>query len=76
MAGSITGTLNQFKKQVGDFIELDGELATIEMDKVDISVNAPQSGVIKQLFVGEEDVITVDQEIVEIEAGEQVYNTI
>jgi hypothetical protein len=28
------------------------------------------------LFVGEEDVITVDQEIVEIEAGEQVYNTI
>jgi 2-oxoglutarate dehydrogenase E2 component (dihydrolipoamide succinyltransferase) len=73
MAESITeGTLNQFNKLVGDFIELDEELATIETDKIDVSVNAPQSGVIKQLLVGEGDVVTVDQEIAEIEAGEQV----
>jgi 2-oxoglutarate dehydrogenase E2 component (dihydrolipoamide succinyltransferase) len=73
MAESITeGTINQFNKQVGDFIELDEELATIETDKIDVSVNAPQSGVIKQLLVGEGDVVTVDQEIAEIEAGKQV----
>ena len=73
VAESITeGTPNQFNKQVGDFIELDEELATIETDKVDVSVNATQSGVIKQLLVGEGDVVTVDQEIAEIEAGEQV----
>ena len=53
MAGSIAGTQNQFNKQVDDFIELDGELATIETDKGDVSVNAPQSGVIKQLLVRE-----------------------
>jgi 2-oxoglutarate dehydrogenase E2 component (dihydrolipoamide succinyltransferase) len=73
MAESITeGTLNQFNKLVGDFVELDEELATIETDKIDVSVNAPQSGVIKQFLVGEGDVVTVDQEIAEIEAGEQV----
>ncbi|KAJ5102247.1 hypothetical protein NUU61_004469 [Penicillium alfredii] len=72
MAESITeGTLNQFSKQVGDFIELDEELATIETDKIDVSVNAPQAGVIQQLLVGERDTVTVDQAIAEIQPGEQ-----
>lgn len=35
MAESISeGTLKQFTKQVGDFVEQDEELATIETDKV------------------------------------------
>jgi len=35
MAESITeGTLKQFSKQVGDFVEADEEIATIETDKV------------------------------------------
>jgi 2-oxoglutarate dehydrogenase E2 component (dihydrolipoamide succinyltransferase) len=35
MAESITeGTLKQFSKQVGDYVELDEEIATIETDKV------------------------------------------
>lgn len=70
MAESITeGTLNQFSKKVGDFIEADEELATIETDKIDVSVNAPQAGIIQQLFVVEGDVVNVDQEIAEIQAG-------
>jgi 2-oxoglutarate dehydrogenase E2 component (dihydrolipoamide succinyltransferase) len=48
IAESLTeGTLSQFRKQVGDFIEQDEELATIEMDKIDVSVNAPHSGTIQ-----------------------------
>lgn len=35
MAESITeGTLKQWNKQVGDFVEQDEEIATIETDKV------------------------------------------
>lgn len=35
MAESISeGTLKQFTKQVGDYVELDEEIATIETDKV------------------------------------------
>lgn len=72
MAESITeGTLNQFAKKVGDFIEADEELATIETDKIDVSVNAPRAGIIQQLFVAEGDVVNVDQEIAEIQAGEK-----
>ena len=37
MAESISeGTLKQFSKQVGDFVERDEEIATIETDKVRI----------------------------------------
>ncbi|KAI9373209.1 hypothetical protein BJX61DRAFT_552368 [Aspergillus egyptiacus] len=70
MAESITeGTLKQFSKQVGDFVERDEEIATIETDKIDVSVNAPESGVIKELLVNEEDTVTVGQDLVKLEAG-------
>ncbi|CAG8361083.1 unnamed protein product [Penicillium salamii] len=72
MAESITeGTLSQFSKSVGDFIEMDEELATIETDKIDVSVNATQAGLIQQLLVAEGDVVTVDQVIAEIQPGEK-----
>ncbi|OJJ43333.1 hypothetical protein ASPZODRAFT_136177 [Penicilliopsis zonata CBS 506.65] len=70
MAESITeGTLKQFSKQVGDFVERDEEIATIETDKIDVSVNAPESGTIKEFLVNEEDTVTVGQDLVRIEAG-------
>lgn len=70
MAESITeGTLKQFSKQVGDYVERDEEIATIETDKIDVSVNAPESGVIKELLVSEEDTVTVGQDLVKLEAG-------
>lgn len=72
MAESITeGTITQFGKQVGDFIEQDEELATIETDKIDVSVNSPDYGVLKKLLVGEGDTVTVDQEIAEIQKTEK-----
>lgn len=72
MAESITeGTLSQFSKSIGDFIEVDEELATIETDKIDVSVNATQAGIIQQLLVAEGDVVTVDQVIAEIQPNQK-----
>ncbi|KAK5625517.1 hypothetical protein RRF57_001233 [Xylaria bambusicola] len=70
MAESITeGTLKQWNKQVGDYVELDEEIATIETDKIDVAVNAPEAGILKEHLVNEEDTVTVDQEIAKIEPG-------
>ncbi|KAF2459583.1 dihydrolipoyllysine-residue succinyltransferase [Lineolata rhizophorae] len=70
MAESITeGTLKQFSKQVGDYVEQDEEIATIETDKIDVSVNAPEAGTIKEFLVKEEDTVTVGQDLVKLELG-------
>ncbi|KAI1149732.1 2-oxoacid dehydrogenase acyltransferase [Nemania diffusa] len=70
MAESITeGTLKQWNKKVGDYVELDEEIATIETDKIDVAVNAPEAGILKELLANEEDTVLVDQEIAKIEPG-------
>ncbi|KAI2602994.1 2-oxoacid dehydrogenase acyltransferase [Hypoxylon fragiforme] len=70
MAESITeGTLKQWNKKVGDYVEQDEEIATIETDKIDVAVNAPEAGVLTELLANEEDTVTVDQEIAKIEPG-------
>ncbi|KIW69412.1 hypothetical protein PV04_05291 [Phialophora macrospora] len=71
MAESISeGTLSSFSKQVGDYVEQDEEIASIETDKIDVSVNAPEAGTIKEFLVSEGDTVTVGQEIAKIEPGE------
>ncbi|KAK0192666.1 dihydrolipoamide succinyltransferase [Armillaria mellea] len=70
MAESITeGTLKSWTKQVGDTVEADEEVATIETDKIDVSVNAPQSGKIVELLAAEEDTVTVGQDLFVLEPG-------
>ncbi|KAK4108135.1 dihydrolipoamide succinyltransferase [Canariomyces notabilis] len=70
MAESITeGTLKQWNKAVGDFVEQDEEIATIETDKIDVAVNAPEAGTIKEFLVNEEDTVTVGQDLLRIELG-------
>ncbi|VUC28256.1 unnamed protein product [Clonostachys rosea] len=62
MAESISeGTLSQFLKAVGEHVEMDEEIATIETDKIDVSVNAPKAGVLTKLLVQEGDVVTLEQ---------------
>ncbi|KAJ7223748.1 dihydrolipoamide succinyltransferase [Mycena haematopus] len=71
MAESITeGTLKTWLKQVGDSVAADEEIATIETDKIDVSVNAPTSGKIVELLAQEEDTVTVGQDLFRIEPGE------
>ncbi|KAF9069974.1 dihydrolipoamide succinyltransferase [Rhodocollybia butyracea] len=71
MAESISeGTLKSWSKQVGDTVAADEEVATIETDKIDVSVNAPTSGTIKELLANEEDTVTVGQDLFILEPGE------
>lgn len=70
MAESISeGTLKQFSKSIGDFVEQDEEIATIETDKIDVAVNAPEAGTIKEFLVNEEDTVVVGQDLVRLELG-------
>ncbi|KAK3320098.1 hypothetical protein B0T19DRAFT_488286 [Cercophora scortea] len=70
MAESISeGTLKQWSKQIGDFVEQDEEIATIETDKIDVAVNAPEAGIIREFLANEEDTVTVGQDLVRIELG-------
>lgn len=78
--------LTNHMTEVGDFVEQDEEIATIETDKVgraddtkvklltklqiDVSVNAPQSGTIKKWLVNEEDTVNVGQDLAMLEPGE------
>ncbi|KAI8321324.1 dihydrolipoyllysine-residue succinyltransferase E2 component [Martensiomyces pterosporus] len=70
MADSITeGTLKSWAKQVGEQVEQDEEVASIETDKVDIPVNSPVGGVVRELLVNEEDTVVVGQDLFKIEEG-------
>ncbi|KAI0090436.1 hypothetical protein BDY19DRAFT_887906 [Irpex rosettiformis] len=71
MAESISeGTLKSWLKQPGEFVNADEEVATIETDKIDVSVNAPTAGKITELLAAEEDTVTVGQDLFRIEPGE------
>ncbi|KAG2153787.1 uncharacterized protein EDB93DRAFT_1134796 [Suillus bovinus] len=71
MAESISeGTLRSWSKQVGDTVEADEEVATIETDKIDVSVNAPTAGKIVELLAKEEDTVNVGQDLFIIEPVE------
>ncbi|GAA5821738.1 hypothetical protein JCM3770_003157, partial [Rhodotorula araucariae] len=70
MAESITeGTLKQWLKQKGDYVEADEEVATIETDKIDVAVNAPKAGTITELLAAEEDTVTVGQDLFKLDSS-------
>ncbi|KAJ3006605.1 hypothetical protein NUW54_g3875 [Trametes sanguinea] len=70
MAESISeGTLKSWLKQPGDVVQADEEVATIETDKIDVSVNAPAAGRITELLANEEDTVAVGQDLFRFEPG-------
>ncbi|OJI91542.1 hypothetical protein ASPTUDRAFT_73109 [Aspergillus tubingensis CBS 134.48] len=67
MAESISeGVLTTFHKQVGDYVEQDEKIASIETDKIDVAINASESGTIAKLLVNEGDTVTVGQAVIEL----------
>ncbi|CAO3614283.1 unnamed protein product [Mucor hiemalis] len=71
MAESISeGTLKQWVKSVGDFVKQDDEVATIETDKIDVTVNAPASGTIVEVYAQEEDNVSVGADFFKLELGD------
>ncbi|GAA5795358.1 hypothetical protein HPULCUR_000714 [Helicostylum pulchrum] len=72
MAESISeGTLKQWVKNVGDFVRQDDEVATIETDKIDVTVNSPASGTIVEIYAQEEDNVSVGADFFKLELGEE-----
>ncbi|KAL6914579.1 hypothetical protein FSST1_012339 [Fusarium sambucinum] len=71
MAESITeGTLASLAKKVGEAVEQDEEIASIETDKIDVLVNANEPGAIAEYFVEEGDTVVVGQDLARIVTGE------
>ena len=69
MGESITeGTILEWRKQVGDKIELDEILLEIGTDKVDSEIPSSASGVIIELFAKPNDVIEVGKVIAKIDS--------
>ncbi|KAJ3203895.1 2-oxoglutarate dehydrogenase complex E2 component, partial [Clydaea vesicula] len=52
---------------VGDYVARDEHIATVETDKVDVTVNSPNSGVILELFSKEGDTIVVGGDLFKID---------
>lgn len=70
MAESITeGTLKGWNKSVGDYVEQDEEIGSIETDKIDVAINSPAAGTIKKFLVQAEDTVEVGQDILVLELG-------
>lgn len=56
--------------EVGDFVQQDEEIATIETDKIDVTVNSPASGTIVEVFAQEEDNVSVGADFFRLELGD------
>ncbi|CAG8776480.1 15101_t:CDS:2, partial [Acaulospora morrowiae] len=54
----VEGSLSKWNKQIGDFVQQDEEVATIETDKINAPVNSPYSGTILELYANEQDTVT------------------
>lgn len=71
MAESLTeGTLKQWIKKQGEYVNESEEIATIETDKIDVAVNAPESGYVAEVFAQEEDTVEVGKDLLRLEPGE------
>lgn len=71
MAESLTeGTLREYNVAVGDFVEADQLIATIETDKIDVEVNAPFSGTVQEFLAAAEDTVEVGQDLIKITPGD------
>ena len=53
------GTVVEWKKQVGDWIEADEIIAAISTDKIDTDVESPASGRVAEIIVGVGDTVDV-----------------
>ena len=71
MGESVTeGTVLEWHKDEGDFVEEGETIVEVSTDKVDAEVPAPASGTITKLLVEIDDVVKVGQALAELEPGE------
>lgn len=63
------GVLEQFHKEVGEYVEQDELIATIETDKVAISVNSTEAGKVVEFFANPGDTVAVGADLVKIDTS-------
>ncbi|POR32784.1 Uncharacterized protein TPAR_07026 [Tolypocladium paradoxum] len=63
------GTIASLLKQVGEQVEADEEVASVETGKIHVAVNAPEAGVLREFFVSEGDTVTVGQDLTRLKTG-------
>src|SRR5436305_10702434 len=63
------GTVLEWRKQIGDRVEVDETLVEISTDKVDAEVPAPASGTLTKIHAGEGDTVAVGGILAEISAS-------
>ncbi|MED4877025.1 50S ribosomal protein L21 [Anoxybacillus geothermalis] len=62
LAESITeGTIAQWLKKPGDYVEKGESICELETDKVNVEIMAEESGVLQQLLANEGDTVTFDK---------------
>uniref|UniRef100_A0A0G4HLM7 dihydrolipoyllysine-residue succinyltransferase n=1 Tax=Chromera velia CCMP2878 TaxID=1169474 RepID=A0A0G4HLM7_9ALVE len=70
MGDSITeGSINVWKKQVGDFVAKDEVVAVIDTDKVSVDVNSPESGIVVAHAAAEGDTVEVAAPLFTLKPG-------
>lgn len=76
LAESITeGTISQWLKQPGDYINKGEAIAELETDKVNVDLISEEAGVIKQLLFNEGDTVKVGETIAIVEEGATATET-
>src|SRR5215211_3419711 len=71
MGESVTeGTVLEWRKQVGDRVELDEPLLDVSTDKVDTEIPSPAAGTLMRIAVEPDQTVAVGAVLGEIEAGE------
>ncbi|RKO90760.1 dihydrolipoyllysine-residue succinyltransferase E2 component, partial [Blyttiomyces helicus] len=64
------GTLTAIHKNVGEFVARDELIATIETDKVNITVNALESGTVLEWYANVDDTVAVGGNLYRLELGD------
>ncbi len=64
----ITGTVWKIEVKVGDKVEVEDVIRILESMKMEIPIEAPCAGTIKELMVKEEDSVVEDQVVALIES--------
>ncbi|MBM7703619.1 2-oxoglutarate dehydrogenase complex dihydrolipoyllysine-residue succinyltransferase [Metabacillus iocasae] len=76
LAESITeGTVAQWLKQVGDYVEKGDYVVELETDKVNVEITAEESGVLAEMLVGEGDTVQVGEIIARLNEQGATVNT-
>jgi pyruvate/2-oxoglutarate dehydrogenase complex dihydrolipoamide acyltransferase (E2) component len=63
------GTILEWRKQPGDWVEADETIADVTTDKVDVEIPSPASGRLARLIVEPGESVPVGEPIAEIDAG-------